>query len=575
MIRVLPDHIVNQISAGEVIERPASVVRELIDNSLDAGASEITVEIEEGGRALVRVIDNGGGMSREDAPLAFGRHATSKLQAVEDLARISSLGFRGEALPSIASVSRVRLVTRRPQDSTATEVLIEGGEITSTGRCAAQPGTMLEVRSLFYNTPARRKFLKHEKSEELRVKQFILHSSLVRPQVRYRLFADGREVLNLPRREEVLERAAAIFRGSSVTFARSIGPLQLEGLLLHPSLAQGESSACLIFVNGRLVSDRAVLRAIRDGFSSTLKDREFPVGFVSIRLLPEFVDVNVHPQKSEVRFSSQQAVFVAVRDSVREAVNAFKGPVQSGFEYRQNLPAAGGNAGPHEVAESAAASSYRQAVGLLYAGAGALQAASGQGFRFSELSFIGQALECYLFCEHQGAVYVVDMHAAHERYNYNLLRNSMREGRATSQKLLVPLRVVLSEAAAQACLAHAELLERAGFEIRVPGEDGTVMVHALPAVMGTKDPTVLIREIAAAEFSEEAGERINEALDHLAARIACHASIRSGQALSREEVYALFAALDQSEFSSACPHGRPVVVSFSEAQIESWFGRDR
>ena len=571
MIKVLPDHIVNQISAGEVIERPASVVRELVDNALDAGAAEITVELEEGGRALLQVTDDGTGMGREDAVLAFERHATSKLENAEDLARISSLGFRGEALPSIASVAKVRMLTRRAEDALGTEVLIEGGSFKAANSSAAQKGTAVTVRSLFFNTPARRKFLKQERTEELRVKQWILHSSIIHPQVRYRLFANGKEILNLPRRESPLARAAEMFRGSSVTFSKAVGPLQLEGLLLHPSLAQGESSACLIFVNGRLISDRTVLRAIRDGFSSTLKDREFPLGYVSLRLLPEFVDVNVHPQKSEVRFSSAQAVFAAVRDAVRQAVNSFKGPVHAGWDYRQAAPGAGGGiAGP-----SAAGQMARYQQGLDLCSAAEAAAETPRSFRFSDLEYIGQALECYLFCQFAGAVYVVDMHAAHERYNYNLLRNALRAGSAPSQRLLVPVRVMLTEEAALRCAQHAQLLSRAGFEIEPEEESGSVLISAVPSILASKDPAALLKELAAIELSQEAKERIEEMLDHLAARIACHASVRSGQELSREEVCALFTALDQSEFSSACPHGRPVVVSFEEAQIERWFGRDR
>lgn len=590
-IRVLPDKLVNQISAGEVVERPVSVVRELVDNSLDAQADDVMVAIESGGKSLIRVSDNGCGMSKDDALLAFERHATSKLSGLDDLRNIVTLGFRGEALPSIASVARVRMRTRAEESELATELEIEGGKIRSVRETPGSRGTEIEVSRLFFNTPVRRKFMKSDKIEEQRIKSWLLNYSIARPYARLRLFCDGRESLNLAPRPSSGERAAELFRGNTIAFSGRRGEIAVEGLVGHPSLAQADSAGFVIFVNGRIVSDRMLIRAIKEGFSSTLKEREFPIGYLGVSIPPSGVDVNVHPQKAEVRFVQPQELFALVRDSVAQAVLSFRVPFRYQAPERPALTfrdrAAFGDSGAmRSTAEQRPAPQQER----LISGPGALlglsterpqRAApasegateSGASFRFSDLRYVGQVLECYLVCESGGELVVVDMHAAHERCNYNRIREALRGRALPVQRLLVPLEVEISAAGMSTLQAQSELFERLGFGLDLSAPD-RVRVVALPAIF-ERSARDLIREAAAYQQEGGASPALEEGLDRIAARLACHASVRSGDLLTREEAYALFEDLDRAELAAACPHGRPVIVSFTGREVEEWFGRDR
>lgn len=595
-VKVLPDIVINQISAGEVVERPASVVRELVDNALDAGAAEVSVELEQGGQSLIKVSDDGCGMERDDALLAFERHATSKISNAGDLDSISTMGFRGEALASIAAVAKVLLRTRTQNQPLGTEVAIDGGVLRGVREASTAPGTTIEVRSLFFNTPARKKFLRTAKTEALRVKQWLLQVALARPKVRFRLVVDGVEALLLPKVKDSIERGRILCRGTAVPVRYMGGRAQLEGLVGHPSLAQADSGSFIVLVNDRVVSDRIVQRAVREGFDSTLKDREYPLGFIHIRIPPEDVDVNVHPQKSEVRFRDSQAVFQLVREGVRKAVLDFKSPMSGPpipqFLKSEALSGSGAGSLKSQAIQYAASetqwakvpinspapSSTHGALSLFNAESsnGAQQMLSGQSqrFCFSDLRLTGQVLECYLVAELEDRLFVIDMHAAHERYNFNLIRNSFRQKSLSSQRLLIPEVLQLTEEGVESCLAEQEMLAKFGFEFDRFG-DRELIIRAVPALLKSGVARDVMREVAAI-FCDGTGQgRIEERLDHISARLACHASVRSGDLLSREEARSLFAALDSTEFSAACPHGRPVVVSFSRPEVERWFGRDR
>lgn len=597
-IKVLPDQVVNQIAAGEVVERPSSVVRELVENSIDAGADEISVYLERGGHSLIRIIDNGCGMERDDALLALERHATSKISDASDLLSIGTLGFRGEALPSIAAVSKIVMRTRVASKDVGTELLVQGGAIKDVRPGAFPVGTDFEVRALFYNTPVRRKFLKSERSEELKVKSWLTASALSRPGVRYRLYFDGREVLNLPKRASVLERGSTIFKSQAISLSQSVDErgYGICGMVSHPSVAQADAGAFILLVNGRVVSDKILLRAVREGFSSTLKDREFPVGFLSLTIPGSRVDVNVHPQKSEVRFLDSQEIFAWVRDSVRSATVEFRAPsFYSAPPVARYQPVSAPRIQGHvEVISSPRTTQYANhqedlhltsvtaepkplfGTTLTTVSIDTLQEDRPleQSFRYSKLRYLGQALQCYLFCELDDRVYVVDMHAAHERYNYNLVRNNFRAKTMMGQELLLPITVEVGEAGVESFKQNEEMLSAFGFGIEIFGES-SVIIRCAPTVLKSSDVTTLLKEVLGVSFEDDASGKLDEKIDHIAARIACHASIRSGEDLQKEEVYALFEALDRTEFSAACPHGRPVIVSFSEGDIERWFGRDR
>ncbi|RIL08995.1 MAG: DNA mismatch repair endonuclease MutL [Proteobacteria bacterium] len=583
-IKVLPDKIANQIAAGEVVDRPASVVRELVDNAVDAGASDICVRLLNGGRESISVSDDGCGMARDDAILAFERHATSKLSEHSDLLAIETLGFRGEALPSIAAVSQVTLRTRNQDSDRASEVIFHAGKLKDVRTAAAPPGTEVEVRNLFFNTPARRRFLKSERSEEIRIKRWLSASALGFPAVRYRLFFDERQVLNLPAVNSQMERARLIFSGSLLEVDLGVDDILVRGLIGHPAQSQSVSSEFVILVNGRVVQDRAIIKAVKDGFGFSLKPQEFPLGFISLQLPCQQVDINIHPQKSEVRFLAPQKVFSAVKSAVGSVLREFKGPLdpyqilsrQSQVEtFSQNSGAEIALSTPEWLIER----DTPQTAPTLQEGTVSVPPAlrsrlPDAGFKFSQLKLIGQFLGCYLLCEHQEQVYVIDMHAAHERYNFNLIKNSFSKDRRPGQKLLIPQRLRLDEEAAYLLASKIDLLERFGFELEFVGKTD-LLISSVPAFIKDGRAAEIVRDLADLPEELESSGILERQIERVAASMACHASVRSGDILQREEVYALFEALDRSEFSAACPHGRPVIVNFKRPQVESWFGRDR
>lgn len=592
LVKVLPDNVVNKIAAGEVVDRPASVVRELVDNALDAGATEIAIFLEDGGRSKIVVRDNGRGLVRDDAILAFERHATSKLTKPEDLEGIATLGFRGEALPSIAAVSKVSFRTRSKDCEIANEISVEGGTLRDVQQVSGPVGTEVSVSRLFYSTPARRKFLKQPRTEMLRAKRWVSQAALARPDVVYRLYSDGREILHLPCRENSVGRAEDMFEGASVPVSFRMNEMEISGLIGHPSLAQGDTQSFVMIVNGRVVSNSMLLRAAREGFDSTLKPREYPIGFFAIDVPPEFVDVNVHPQKSEVRFRREREVFGLVRDGIFEAVQSFKSPVVAAMTERAASPVVAASPQPlqlrsqREAAISTTSPSETTSAELFkettrstsfFSNSSSIDAPlekKEETFRFSNLRYLAQALECYLFCEYDENVYVVDMHAAHERYNFNLVRNGFKTKTVASQQLLVPITVRLTEEGVANCIRYEATFEAFGFQIEAFGEKD-LLIRAAPTMLPSKGVESLIKEVSSVTLDGSEEGVFQEKIDHVAARIACHASIRSGKVMTRDEVYALFESLDRSEFSAACPHGRPVIVSFSEFDIERWFGRDR
>lgn len=584
-VKILNNQLINQIAAGEVVERPLSVVRELTDNAVDAQAENISVFLENGGQTLIRIVDDGFGMSPEDAVRAFDRHATSKIVSLVDLQQVGTLGFRGEALAAIGAVAKTVLITRTAEAEAGTKVSFADGTLQGTETVAAPLGTDIEVRSLFYNTPARRKFLKQPSTEQTRIKNWLSSYAIARPQVRFRLFFDGREILNLTPSATSRERAALLMPDSTVVIEELVGAVRIEGLFSHPSAAQRHSNSLHLFVNGRMVTDRLLIKAIRDGYQSTLREREFPVGFLALELPPGELDVNVHPQKSEIRFRSSQQVFTLVRGAVRKAVNRFVAPLSSESIASSGQQAGGhftGSSGPLMGQALAAATNQPLVVAsqptlanfLLEGSAKVENLELGTDFRYANLRFIGEAFACYLFCEGEESLYLIDMHAAHERINYNKIKTAFLSKSRQSQTLLIPHAVTLSIEGLQNIVDNQHLLQSFGFEFEVCGQ-AELSVTSVPTALQDADLEGLFRELAQAAFDDTVAELYEQSIDKLCARLACHSSIRSGKELNRTEVYALLTELDQAELGSACPHGRPVAISFSKNKLDSWFGRDR
>lgn len=573
-IRTLPDHVANLIAAGEVVERPAAVVRELLDNAIDAGAKNIEIEIREGGQSLIRVSDDGSGIAAEDVPLAFGRHATSKIRTTEDLDAISTRGFRGEALASIAAVAKVTLSTR-DEAPLGVEIRVDGGQLHTPRNVGRPRGTEVVVEQLFFNTPARRKFLKTPRGETIKIRKCVSQFSLACPEVRFRLSADNKELLHYPPRRALYERAKDLFPDLAVS-AQLSGPVGVEAFLSHPGIPQPTPEGLVILVNGRVVADRMIVRAVRDGYEGMLREREFPLGVVSIQLAPQAVDVNVHPQKSEVRFRNSSHVFAAVRTAVQQGVRALRGPSGAGSTQLSAASARWADRSRQEgVAMPRPANETIDFQPRLGPAAAAVPEMSPPAVHAAARArFIGQFLDCYLLFDAGEQIYVMDMHAAHERINYNAILGRMQQREGDCQQLLVPLVVELSAEEQEALAPIAQELQLSGFLIEPFGESA-VVVRGLPPLVAHGEVEKLVHEIARGAMEDRGSGGSSDWRQRVAARIACHASIRSGQRLSAPEAYALLDRYFAADTAQACPHGRPVMSLFSREQVERWFGRDR
>ncbi len=592
----LSDYVINLIAAGEVVERPVAVIRELIDNSLDAGATKIGVEVIDGGLELIRVTDNGCGMSLADAELAFERHATSKLSSASDLESIATLGFRGEALASISSVSKVRLLTRRVADSLGTEVALSAGSAPVVAAVAASVGTTLEVRGLFYNQPARKKFMKLPRTELAKIRTHLNAIALVTPNVHITLKADGKEIDNFTPSKSSHSRARTMY-GAELLVVESLGEvLRVEGGVTHPGTPQ--KTAATIIVNGRVVQDRMVLRAIREGYDSMLKSYELPGGFIAISIRPDLVDVNVHPQKSEVRFRDSSAVFVAVRNAVKSALanslsalsiaeQSVEQPIEN-FGSADRRPAVFDNQTklPMQRSQTASQNDFSgfvaraanhtrfNASANIDAGNLARDPQSLPTPSLTSVRLVGQVLGGYLIGEDELGLVAIDMHAAHERINYNLIRERIRERAVPIQELLFPVPVRLSDD------ERAILEERQqyfiDFGFRWENSTGSIVnILSAPAFFGTEAIERVMKDACVVCAKHDHAQPLEAIYDAIAARLACHASVRGGDILSERESYALLEELQEAESGGACPHGRPVLRRFSRAAVESWFGRDR
>lgn len=581
-IHLLPDEVINQISAGEVIERPASVVRELLDNAIDASATEVVIEVEEGGRRLIKVSDNGKGLRREDLILAFQNHATSKLRSAEDLASIHTFGFRGEALSSIAAIARVEMKSRRNNSEIGNSLRIEGGQILGIEPVAKNVGTEVTVKSLFYNVPARRKFLKTGTTEEAKIKQWVVQSAIPNFGVAYKLFFDGKCVLNLPPCSSMLDRAASFLKGSVAEVYSIHNSIKVTGLIGHPGAASSKASNLVILVNKRVIKDTQIVRAIKEGFDSMLKGPEVPVGILAIELPATQVDVNVHPQKSEVRFVNAGEIFVAVRDGVARAVSTVRAPVsvesqsKSTYQTNQEVIVKSPEIPFRAKLDNNLPSSLSYQDEFLLHGSTTvkIEGKSEAQFLYSKLRFIGQLLKCYLLCEFEEELYVIDMHAAHERINYNRIRQNFRDKKVAEQRLLTPVVVDVSPEQFDTINSSIQEYREWGFEVEPFGE-GSFIIRSSPAFIDHSEVRVAIVEMTNEQAQGINSNLMEEKVDRIAARLACHSSIRSGHVISSEGAYSLLSQLDDAVSAGACPHGRPIAARFRAVDIERWFGRDR
>jgi DNA mismatch repair protein MutL len=589
-IQILPPGLVNQIAAGEVVERPASVAKELVENALDAGARQVQVDIEEGGLALVRVADDGCGMEGDDVRLALERHATSKLRDAAGLATIATLGFRGEALPAIASVARMRVDTCDGA----------GGRVVDHVPVARPRGTTIEVRDLFFNTPARRKFMRAPPSEAGHCSEAVIRLALSHPEVGFTLRSSARILLGSPAGASARDRAAAAVGRDAAAQLMPIdgarGDVRVHGLATSPDHSEATGRGLYLYVNGRYVRDRGAAHAVLRAYAGTLPHGRFPAGVLFVELPPSRVDVNVHPQKLEVRFADGRAVydalFHAVAHSLRTAPWLRHGPVtESGDAPGISGPIQAVSA-PSAAEEIASVLAEAQA---LYGGAsspvplpgsntafefplptsgGGDDAASPRapGY-FGSLRFVGQHARTYLLCEAPGgALVVVDQHASHERLLFHRLREAWRARKLAVQPLLLPQIVTLPPAPARALESAVDELRALGLDVEPFGGDAFA-VKGAPAALGGTDLAALLRDLAQQLEQVERGCAVDEAVHDLLATMACHSAVRAKQDLGVEEARALLDALDAIDFKARCPHGRPVVFEISLADLERRVGR--
>jgi len=577
-IERLPDALVDQIAAGEVVERPASVVKELVENAVDAGARRIRVEVREGGNRAIAVSDDGVGMAPDQAELALERHATSKLRSSADLADIHSFGFRGEALPAIASVSRLRLVTRARGAGEGFELRVEAGRRALARAAAAAEGTRVEVDELFGAVPARRKFLKSATTEWGHVSEWLCKAALALPALHFDVRRDDREALAWPAVDDPLERVAAVLgereAAGLVRSARDAGDLALEAYVSRPDQHRATGSGVHLFVNERPVRDRLLRHALLEVYRDLLPRGRFPTALLFLRVAAGGVDVNVHPAKWEVRFADPRAIHRLVTATVSEAVarRGWLAEARPGF----------GAAPAGRVAEGASAEGpgdWLFARAPEAAGAAAAPAPGARPFRFGELRLLGQLHGTYLLLEAKDGLLLVDQHAAHERVLYESLRAAWLDAGVPRQPLLIAETLELEPASQAALAEQGEWVRGLGYEVEPFGAEA-VVVRAVPALLAERDPLGGLRSLAeqlregdAAGGVSRAGSRWLDAADRCFASLACHSARRAGDVLPAAEQRALADALDAIPWAPTCPHGRPVAVPIAAGEIARRFGR--
>jgi DNA mismatch repair protein MutL len=586
-IRILPPELASQIAAGEVVERPASAVKELIENALDAGANRCDVIVEGGGLTRLAVIDDGCGLTEADAELAVQRHATSKLSVFEDLNQVTTFGFRGEALPSIASVSKLRIVSRTRASDAGVEVVIEGGASASVRPIGCAVGTRVDVCELFYNVPARRKFLRSSGTEAGHVTEVVEAAALGRPDVTFTVERDGRRVrewLRVSSREERVRQAAA--EDELARCAGERGPLQLEAFLSRPERARTGAGGLRVFVNGRAVRDRAIAATVAQAYGGVLERGKYPRGVVYLDLNPRLVDVNVHPQKAEVRYADPRAVTDAVYGILSRALgSAFALPPSTrpqdarsvgSSPFPRNVPAVRHSASdelpPVETQQDPLALAIiPEPPVLAVRDSGGAGAAATPEAAWSKLRFVAQLRQTYLLCEAADGYYVVDQHAAAERVTFTKLRRQYKSRNVAAQALLFPLLLEVTADEVELVEACSASLLEIGIELRVRGA-ALVSVHSIPKLLQGAAPEQLVRDLLS-EVSRSGRRAFSDAVDLALATMACHGSVRAGDALTTEAATALLEALDGAEFAGHCPHGRPIVSFTSWAELERRVGR--
>ena len=610
-IQILPDDLANQIAAGEVVERPASIVKELVENAIDAGATRISIEIEEAGKKSIRVSDNGSGMEPDDARRAFERHATSKIQNAADLESIRSLGFRGEALPSIASISRVRMATGTGKGRNGTEVTIEGGGVPQVKEIAFSKGTTFEVNQVFYNTPARQKFLKRDGTEAAHITQVVQQQALAHPEIQFSLHHNGRQLLATLPTDQILYRIAELFGAELskelIRVERDDGTYRMEGFISSPVYTRSNRNTQYCYINSRFVRDRILLSATQQGYSHLLPRGQHPVLFLFMTMDPGLLDVNVHPAKAEVRFAFQQDVYRfvshAVQDALRQNEKSFSileddsaagqgrepGPAYE-LPGTQTTPVTSGGRASESFQPETVKGNWSQGLEALYRPVPSTDrnrseepdprqiAFFGQkptavsDLVFSEFEPVGQLNHSFIVMQGPQGILVVDQHIAHERVLYERFREAAENKKVEVQDLLFPLAVEFPPAEAQALSEHLESLRELGMHLEPFGKDG-FLLRSVPAVLKNHDQESIVREIAGRLIREEKDHTLQNKMEDIMIMMSCRNAIKINHPMELDQIRKLMHDLEQTQMPYTCPHGRPIALLFEMNDILRKFQR--
>jgi DNA mismatch repair protein MutL len=584
-IAPLPDHLVNQIAAGEVVERPSSVVKELVENSLDAGARHVKVILEQGGRQSIRIIDDGAGISRDELPLALQRHATSKIASLDDLEKVATMGFRGEALPSIASVSRMDLASRSKADDHGWSVSVRRGEIAEAEPSAVQRGTRISVDDLFYNVPARRKFLRAERTEFNHVDQLLRRFALARFDVGFELEHNGKSVSALPPATEKAGQELRLkrvmgreFLENAIEINEERGGIILRGWVAEPRYNRARADRQFFFVNGRAINDRVVAHAVRSAFQDVLFHGRHPAFVLYLEIAPQAVDVNVHPQKHEVRFRDSRTVHDFIYSTLHRALaDTGSGGLRPGSDLVQD----NGYAGPPQAQAGMALPVRDQLAAYARVMAAGPESpkvddeVAGEAEEIPPLGFaLAQLHGVYILSENQDGLVLTDMHAAHERITYEQLKTRHEAGGIKRQRLLVPLELTLSEAEAGLAEDRGEELAELGLVVDRSGPE-SVVVRELPALLASSDGKQLLRDVLSDMGAQGSSQRVEEEVNELLSTMACHGSVRANRQLTLPEMNALLRDMEATERSGHCNHGRPTWIQLDMATLDRLFLRGR
>lgn len=590
IIKILPENLINQIAAGEVVERPSSVIKELIENSIDAGSDEIIMEIKDSGKTFIKIKDNGCGMSREDCELALQRHATSKIFNENDLWKISTMGFRGEALASIASVSKMVLKSRRKEDLSGTEIDCEGGEIRFVKEVGMSTGTQVEVYNLFFNTPARQKYLKKESTEFGHIVGIFNMIALSHPEIAFKLIDDGRVVSEFSKSTDLISRIADIFGKPTADAMLPVfyggSSFQIDGFVGKPLLSRSTSQYQYFFVNGRGIQHHLLANIIKSAFHSMLMENKKPVFIINIKIDPALIDVNVHPRKIEIRFEDQEALIKTMYGCIKTALEK-NNLIPKGFteakRYMSGLPSFESQFADGKRFGSTKPQNDEKVVpGQLFAAMNfsreilkerepqTLQQNGQNGI--SSIHSITQIANSYIVAQNEEGLVLIDQHAAHERVRYEQLMGQFENQKKSVQPLLVPQQLELSKEELTLIEENSEIFENLGFEIE-PFGNNTFVVQAVPAFLSREDIDIVIKGVLDDVINKKNPSKLQGKSEEIITYMSCRSAIKFGQKLSLDEMQALIMQMEKLQRPYTCPHGRPTMVSLTLDELNKMFGR--